>query len=90
MNQTLFFLSRVLFLASGFHEKKHKKMSFVKGHSTCQRPVGWTIVMWVPLTQPRGRDFIVFSITLFYSVTKMLLKISFYYILQLFKKNKCS
>ena len=56
MNQTLSFLSRVLFLASGFHEKKHKETSLVKGHSTCQRPVGQTIVRWASPTQPSGSD----------------------------------
>jgi len=60
MNQTLSFLSRVLFLASGFHEKKHKEMSLMKGHSTRQQPVGQTILRWDLPTQPSGSDLIVF------------------------------
>ena len=60
MNQTLSFLSRVLFLASGSHEKKHKETSLMKGHSTRQRPVGRMIVRWALPAQPNGCDLIVF------------------------------
>lgn len=50
-----FFQSRVLFLASGFHEKNCRKMYFVKDHSICQGLVGWKILVHVHPPQFRGK-----------------------------------
>lgn len=55
VNQTIAFQSRVLFLASGFHEKNCRKMCLVRDHSICRTPVGQKILLHVHPPQSRGK-----------------------------------
>lgn len=55
VNQTVAFQSRVLFLASGFHEKNCRKMCLVRAHSICRRLVGREILLHVHPPQSRRK-----------------------------------